>query len=296
MAKITKLKGRDPSTVEASKPKVLIYGKAGVGKSFASIEFPNVFYVDTENGADLPQYREKLKAAGASYFGVDDGALDFRSVIEQIQALATEDHDRKTLVIDSFSKLYNNQIALTQDKMERAGKEDAFGASKKEAVALTRQMISWISKLDMNVIIICHEKTLWMNGKEVGTTFDGFDKLEYELHLVLRVCKNGPERRAYVGKTRLPAFPEGENFLWGFKEFSKRYGEEVINRATVKADLCGQDQQDEYNSLLGKVKIPQDTLDKWSAAYPEVALIEKETMEKRLNWLRKQLEAQTAKS
>ena len=67
--------------------------------------------------------------------------------------------------------------------MERRKVEDAFGASKKPAIQLTRRLLAWFSKLDMNVILICHQKSQWKDGKEVGVTFDGWDKLEYELHL-----------------------------------------------------------------------------------------------------------------
>ncbi len=300
MAK-SKLKGRDPSTVEPSKPKIVVYGKPGVGKTWAALDFPSVFYIDTEGGADLDHYRRKLRESGAMYFGPDDGALDFNAVIEQVQALATEDHDRKTLVIDSLSKLFNNQISMTQDRMVRdaamKGKEydptADFGASKKEAIGHMRRLVAWLDRLDMNVILIHHEKSTWKDGKETGTTFDSWDKLEYELHLVLRVSKNGPERRAYVGKTRLEQFPDGSNFLWSFAEFAKRYGEEVIGRKSVKANLCTAEQQAAYTALLLKVKVAPEILSKWEAAIPDIALLDVESMQRRTDWLNAQLTAQT---
>jgi hypothetical protein len=302
MATKSKLKGRDPATVEPSKPKIVVYGKPGVGKTWAALDFPNVFYIDTEGGADLDHYRKKLRDSGAVYFGPDDGSLDFNEVIEQVQALATEDHDRKTLVIDSLSKLFNNQISVTQDRMVRdaaaKGKEydptADFGASKKEAIGHMRRMVAWLDRLDMNVILIHHEKSTWKDGKEVGTTFDSWDKLEYELHLVIRVMKNGPERRAYVGKTRLEQFPDGSSFLWSFAEFAKRYGEEVIGRKSVRANLCTDEQKADYNALLLRVKVQPDTLSKWEAATPDIALLDADSMQKRLDWLNKQLAAQTA--
>lgn len=290
----SKLKGRDPATVEPSKPKIAIYGGPGVGKTWASIEFPNVFYIDTEGGADLDHYRKKLKDGGASYLGPDDGSLDFPTVLEQVQALATEDHDRKTLVIDSLSKLFNNQIVITQEKMAKAGTEDAFGASKKEAISYMRRLVAWVNRLDMNVVLIHHQKSQWKDGKEVGVTFDGWDKLEYELHLVLRIAKNGPSRTAYIGKTRLAQFPDGESFPWSFTEFAKRYGAEVIGRASVKANLATPEQRAEYDRLLTKVKVPDDILAKWAAAVPDVALLEVPAIQKRIDWLSAQLNAQTA--
>ena len=294
MATKSKLKGRDPATVEPSKPKIVVYGPSGVGKTWQALEFPSVFYIDTEGGADLEHYRKKLKEAGGLYFGPEDGALDFTAVLEQVQALATEDHDRKTLVIDSLSKLFNSQIVITQEKMARSGIEDAFGASKKEAISCMRRLVAWINRLDMNVILIHHQKSTWKDGKETGLTFDGWDKLEYELHLVLRIAKTGPERRAFVGKTRLEQFPDGTNFTWSFAEFSKRYGDEVIERKSVRANLCTAEQQAEYVATLLRVKVPADVLSKWEAAVPDIALLDMDSMQRRMEWLNKQISAQTA--
>lgn len=302
--KPSKLKGRDPASVEPSKPKIVVFGPAGCGKTWTSIEFPNVFYIDTEGGADLDHYRKKLSDSRASYFGPDDGSLDFHTVLEQVQALATEDHDRQTLVIDSLSKLFNNQITLTQERLVREaaakGKEydptADFGASKKEAIGYMRRLLAWIDKLDMNVVLIHHQKEQWKEGKVVGMTFDGWDKLEYELHLVLRVAKNGPTRTAYVGKTRLAQFPDGSNFPWSFAEFSARYGADIIGRAVQRASLVTEPQRKEYDDLLRLVKVPDETLEKWSAAVPDVALLDETSMQRRINWLKAQLAAQTAKA
>lgn len=292
--KTTKLKGRDPSGVEPSKPKIVVYGPPGVGKTWASMDFPNVYYIDTEAGADLEHYRTKLKTANGLYFGPDEGALDFNEVIEQIKALATEKHDHKTLVIDSLSKLFNNQIAMTQEKMATAGTEDAFGASKKPAIAFMRRMVAWIQKLDMNVILIHHQKDKWKGGEVIGETFDGWEKLEYELHLALRIQKMGPARQAFVGKTRLAQFPEGTSFPWSFAEFAKRYGADVIGRAAVPQNLSSPEQQDLYRVLLSKVKVEQTVLDKWESTVPDIALLDSDTINARIEWLSKQLAAQTA--
>jgi hypothetical protein len=283
----TKLKGRDPTSVNPSKPKIAIFGPAGCGKTWAAIEFPNVYYIDTEGGADLPHYRKKLADAHASYMGPEDGSLDFATVIDQVQALATEQHDRKTLVIDSFTKLFNNQIAMTQEKMAKACVEDAFGASKKEAISYTRRFIAWINKLDMNVILIHHQQSSWKDGKEVGVTFAGWPTMEYELHLVLRIAKNGPDRRAYVGKSRLVQFPSDSNFPWSFQEFASRWGTDIISAASRPANVASPEQLAEYRDIIAKIKIDQSVVDKWAAA-GDPDLLDQAVMERRLDWLRKQ--------
>src|ERR1700679_323108 len=106
-----KLRGRDPTEAKPSRPKILIFGKPGVGKTWASLDFPSVYYIDTEGGADLDHYRAKLRNSGGAYLGPDQGSLDFDVVIAQIQALATEEHHYRTVVIDSISKLWNTALS-----------------------------------------------------------------------------------------------------------------------------------------------------------------------------------------
>jgi len=95
-----KLRAVSPNDTEPSKPKILIYGKPGVGKTWSAIDFPNVYYIDSEGGANLKHYIDKLRKSNGVYLGPDQGGADMETIIEQIQALATEDHTYKTLVID----------------------------------------------------------------------------------------------------------------------------------------------------------------------------------------------------
>ena len=264
----SKLKAVDPKAAEPSKPKILIYGKPGVGKTWASLDFPSVYYIDTEGGADLTHYTDKLKKAGGMYFGPEQGSLSFESVIEQIQALATEKHSFRTVVIDSISKLFNLEVAR---EAERLGDRNAFGADKKPATALMRKLVNWLSRLDMAVILIAHEKPQWGTDNqgqraEVGSTFDGWEKLEYELHLCLNIFKVGDQRKAKVRKSRLTGFPDGEVFPWGYAEFATRYGKDIIEKSAVQIVLATPEQLAEVHRLLETVKIPDNQKDKWFAA------------------------------
>lgn len=260
----SKLLAVAPENVEPKKPKVLIFGSPGVGKTWTALDFPSVYYIDTEGGADLNHYREKLKAAGGMYFGPDQGSLDFDVVIGQIQALATEQHAFRTVVFDSITKLFNTAIS---EESERLGDKDAFGASKKQPVRRMAQLVRWVNRLDMNAIFIAHQKDMWGkdekgNREVVGATFDGWEKLEYELHLVLNVIKTGITRRARIGKSRLTGFPEGEMFEWSYATFADRYGKDVIEKEAKPIVIASAEQVAEVNRLLGIVKVADDFVEK----------------------------------
>lgn len=263
----SKLKAVAPKAAEPSKPKILIFGKPGVGKTWGALDFPSCYYIDTEGGADLGHYTSKLEKAGGAYFGLEQGSGSFEAVIDQVKALATEEHSYKTLVIDSISKIFGSIIAREE---ERLGDKDVFGASKKPAVTLTRQLISWIDKIDMNVILIAHEKALWGkdskgNPAQIGVTFDAWEKLEYELHLNLNIMKQGDSRKAMIKKSRLIGFPDATSFDWSYVKFAELYGKDVIERQGKRIELASPEQIAEVSKLLEVVKLSESTQDKWIA-------------------------------
>ena len=259
----SRLKAKDPAEVKPGKIKMLVFSKSGVGKTWLDMDFPKPYYIDAEGGARLRHYQDKLKAVGGAYFGPEDGATDFPSVIEQIQALATEKHPYQTLGIGSITKLYQTAIA---NEAERLGDKDAFGASKKPAIANMRRLVNWIQRLDMNVIFEAHEATEWglVNGQrqEIGNQPDCWDKLIYELDLTLRLEKRGNSRYAVVRKSRLLGFPEGESFPSDYAEFAKRYGKDFIEGAVSQIVLASDAQVAEILRLLELVKVDPKEVEK----------------------------------
>ena len=192
--------------------------------------------------------------------GPEEGSQDFDTVIDQIKALGTETHPYKTLVIDSISKLHNLEINM---EAERLGDKDAFGASKKPALRKMATLMRWAERIDMNVVMIAHEKALWFKGEQIGVTFDGADKLDYELHLCLNIVKTGVTRKAFVKKSRLAQFPDATNFPWSYQDFSTKYGKDIIEGAVVQIVLATPEQLAELNTLLEIVKLPEGETDKW---------------------------------
>ena len=298
----SKLLAVTPEAVEPKKPKVLIFGPPGVGKTWVSLEFPKVYYIDTEGGADLAHYRDKLRNAGGMYFGPEQGSLDFDTVIGQIEALATEQHDYKTIVIDSITKLFNTAIT---DEQTRLGDKDAFGASKKPAVRNMSKLVRWLNRADMNAVIIAHQKDQWGldakgNREVIGQTFDAYEKLEYDLHFVLRIAKLGnganSKRFAQIGKSRLTGFPEGERFDWSYAEFAERYGKDVIEKEARPIVLASPEQVAEINRLIALVNLPEGTTGKWltKAGVETFEEMDTDVIAKCIDHLKKQITGEQA--
>lgn len=66
------LKGKVPVLGGEQKPKFLISGKSGVGKTMFALDFPTTYYMDVEGGAKRDQYMKKIIASGGAYFGKQD--------------------------------------------------------------------------------------------------------------------------------------------------------------------------------------------------------------------------------
>lgn len=254
------LKATKPGVVVPGKPKVLISGESGVGKTMFSLDFPKPYLIDTEGGATREQYQKKLKGGGGAYFGKEQGSQDFKTVLEEIKELATTKHEFQTLNMDSFSYIYILEAA----KAELAMGSD-FGKDKKEANKPTRQLIRWLEEIDMNVILICHSKAKWgRKGKEVyqdGTTFDGYDKLEYILDLWIEILKD--RRNFLVKKSRISSFQQGQTYPLSYDKFAELYGKQIIERESKPIVMAKKAQVEKIKKLVEVVKIDDTEIEKW---------------------------------
>lgn len=79
-------------------PRIIIYGPPKIGKTTLASEFPNPVFLQVEDGK--PADRE------IDAFTEDDGGplLTYDKVMGSISSLYTEDHDFKTVVLDSLDK------------------------------------------------------------------------------------------------------------------------------------------------------------------------------------------------
>lgn len=239
--------GKKPELVKRGKPKFILSGNSGVGKTFFMLSgFPNPLVIDCEGGAVEPQYIAKMKEVGAEYIGKEEGSQDFATIIKELKWYATNKHDRQTLVIDSFSKLYNLTAAIAEEKVG-----NTYQADKKEAQKPTRQLQLWMDRLDMTIALVCHSKSKWMNGQPTGTTtFDGWDKLEYDLNLWIELVQTGKRRDIVVRKSRIEGFILGNSYPADYETFAKLYGTEIINKPSEQIILATPEQVADAKGLV----------------------------------------------
>ena len=295
----SKLLGTKAELIKPSKPTILIYGASGVRKTTFALDWPDVYFIDVEGGATRRQYREKLRASNGIYLGPQDGAASFDVVLDQVKALATEDHDRKTVVIDSITKLFANEIANEARRLSDAGKKNEFAADRKPAVNYMRQLVSWLTRMDMNVILIAGEIAEW--GKEngtgertqIGSTFDCWPRLEYELDMAIQVILLGDTSYGKIRKSRVEVFPKASTFEFTYDAFTAIYGREIVEGASSRVDVATPDQIGEINRLLNIVKLEEGTVDKWLAAANVSAWDEMTSAraDKAIDYLKKRIEA-----
>jgi hypothetical protein len=288
------LKGIKPEIVKARKPHIMLSGEPGTGKTYFSLNWPAPYFIDTESGATREQYVKRLKEAEGVYFGPEQGSQDFQEVLGQIRELATTKHPYRTVVIDSFSKLYNLEAASAED---RIGSD--FGKDKREADKPTRKLLAWLERLPMNVVLICHQKDKWERKEReliyAGSTYDGYKKLHYELDLWLQTKQVGSKRSAFIAKSRIDAFPQFTEINLDYETFKKLYGASVIDETVTPIVLADQAQVEEIRRIVELLKITEEDLDKWLAKAQAVEIedLSKENATKFLEYLTKKLKGES---
>ena len=284
------LKGISPTVVKARKPHIMISGEPGTGKTYFSLNWDAPYFIDTESGATREQYVKRLQEVNGVYMGLEQGSQDFQEVINQVRELATTKHPYKTLVIDSFSKLYNVEAAAAEG---RIGSD--FGKDKREADKPTRNLLTWLERLPMNVILICHKKDKWERREReliyAGETFDGYKKLDYELDLWLKTKMVGNKRFATVAKSRIDAFPVLTDIELNYETFKKLYGASAIDETLAPIVLATSEQLTEIKRIVELLKISEEDMDKWLTKAQAVELedLSKDNADKFLAFLQAKL-------
>lgn len=260
------LRAVKPKKIE-KRLKMYVYGKAGIGKTTAALQFPNSYIIDTEKGTDF--YSDVINKSNSVVFK----SLNPDEIKEELKELLTTNHDYKTLIIDPMTQVYH----AVQGKWNRIFEKHSKNAKDKEVMDFG--MRYWgkvksdfksiqriILALDMNVIITSHQKDVYGAGfSKVGVTFDDMKDSDYIFDLVFRIEKRGDERiaitekeRAEIGKQKFP-----EEFIWSYENFLKFYGKEIIERKSVILKMATKAQVKKINALIDTVKVDDAVILKW---------------------------------
>ncbi len=292
------LKGTKPEAI-VKRLKCLLYAKPKTGKTTAAIQFPNAYLIDCEKGAENESYIQHMNKSNALYLSTSD----YDEIYAEVLKLQTEKHDRKTLIIDPLTVVYNDLLdrearKLAADSKDPNASGTEFGRHKVFPDRLMKRLFTQVMRLDMNVIITSHAKTKWEKiGSELtdsGDTFDCYGKLDYLFDLVLELKKRGDHRFAVVKYSRMQEagrFPEGEEFEWSYDALADRYGREAIEGEVKPVEFATEEQIEKIKHLLEQLNKQPEYIEKVLAkaqanTYAEVS---KEYMQKWIDALIKEV-------
>jgi len=180
------------------------FGEGGMGKSTLAAMFPKPVFIRTEDGT-------------ASLAGNDDVMLfplvsSSQEVLDQIEALATQDHEFKTLVLDSITQLatmIEHEIVAADPKAKSINQAGGgYGAGYNTAAEKHRQVREWAGALayerGMNVVFIGHADTETLDLPD----FDPFARYTVRMHK--RSLPHYTDNVDLVGLIRLKTYVRGD--------------------------------------------------------------------------------------
>lgn len=128
-------------------PRICLYGVHGVGKSTLAAQFPNPIFISTEDGIDQLDVTSFPKAAHVN------------EVVDNIKTLIREEHDFKTVVVDSVDWLVEPLIVGNVESTHDA-KDLAYGKGQILVAEELREIMQGLDMLrrkrSMNVVLLAH--------------------------------------------------------------------------------------------------------------------------------------------
>ena len=128
-------------------PRICLYGSHGIGKSTLAAAFPDPIFISTEDGLDSLDVVSFPKAA------------TIEDVVGNIKNLLKEEHDFKTVIVDSVDWLVSPLIENSVNK-QHDEKAQAYGKGQVLVAEEFREILQGLDALrmrrNMNVVLIAH--------------------------------------------------------------------------------------------------------------------------------------------
>jgi hypothetical protein len=128
-------------------PRICIYGTHGIGKSTIASQFPTPIFISTEDGIDSIDVTSFPRARHVN------------DVVDSIKTLLKEEHDFKTVVLDSVDWLVEPLIVEDVENTHDA-KDLAYGKGQMLVAESFREILQGLDALrrkrGMNVVLLAH--------------------------------------------------------------------------------------------------------------------------------------------
>lgn len=256
------LKAKKP-VIKEERFKAVIFANRGVGKTHFCCSFPHTYFIDTEGLEAHPHFVEMLIGNHSDIARINE----LSEIISEVKTLLSTKHDYKTLVIDSITFPFHLLANMEAERLAKPGKGiegTEFGANMAKSKRLVFELGMLLSRLDMNVLVTCHEKTKYEKGEEIGKTADVNEKLEYALGSVINIKRLGNKVKCFIDKSRYKQLPTGASFDFsdGYPLMCELLGKELFEKQSKNEVLASPEQIEEALRLIANLNVPEDWLNK----------------------------------
>lgn len=286
------LRARKPE-IKAPRLKALLFASEGVGKTHFCCSFPDTYYIDTEGLEDYPHFTDLLRENNSDMIYLND----LEEIIKEVKALLSTKHNYKTLIVDSLSFPYAWLAQMEADRLKKKDTEGTeFGINLAKGKRLTFQLGILLSRLDMNIIVIAHERVKYEKNVEIGSTYDITDKMAYSLGSVWNLKLLGQHRKLFIRKSRYPQLKAGDalDFDNGYETIKNIFGEQIFKRESEVKELASNDQLMEVKRLIAVLNVSEDRVNKilTNAKASSLDEIEKNYMDKLIISMQKTIQGE----
>lgn len=189
--------------------KFLIYGATGTGKTWFALSFPEIVGIDTEDG--WARYINKPIGKNIKHILTSSSATDLEDALDEIDEELVD--NIKTFVLDSYTKIYENQQFALQNLAERRARrkggdvEDTgmsvrdWGKLKLNTKKIQATQLMLASK-GVNIVNVAQEADI---KEKKGDTFitvgykpDSSKGIEYDYDVVLRFTAEDDKKNKTV--------------------------------------------------------------------------------------------------